>query len=275
LSELSKQVTDARAKTETLRAQVEQIDRLHRSGVAVDSTSEVLQSSVIAKLREQESTLVQRAAELQSELGPRHPAIAAVGTQLTKVRQLIGTELQRIVMSVNALMALYEFATRTLTFPYRFDGEVFPFDLRSSALQGHPLTNAMVTTCYLLALMSGAKTVPGPLKAALILLQFAALVTFGSRAATVVTLALSTIYCLIIAHRKLPMQAPQIRKRWYRALLLKCRPIIVRSRCRKLTRQRKPRPCIDPASQTKHRPFSRCSIVENPCAAQSNGHESL
>src|SRR5205823_2362196 len=46
------------------------------------------------------------------------------------------------IMTANAMLALFEFATKTLVFPYRFDGELFVNDLRSNALQGHPLSNA-------------------------------------------------------------------------------------------------------------------------------------
>ncbi|MBZ9854141.1 VpsF family polysaccharide biosynthesis protein [Mesorhizobium sp. CA13] len=99
------------------------------------------------------------------------------------------------VMSANALLALFEFATKTLVFPYRLDGEVFT-DLRSTALQGHPLANATITAVYVLALLSGSRSLSMPLRLALIGLQTAALVAFGGRSAMVTTLALGGIYLL-------------------------------------------------------------------------------
>lgn len=107
--------------------------------------------------------------------------------------------LQRIVhsvMTVNALMALFEFTSKILIFPYRFDGEVFATDTRSSALQGHPLANASLTACYVLALLSGAKNIPPGVKLLLLSLQCAALVTFGGRSAMVITILLGGIYIL-------------------------------------------------------------------------------
>ncbi len=98
------------------------------------------------------------------------------------------------VMTVNALLALFEFATKILVFPYRFDGETFPTDLRSSALQGHPLANATLTACYVLALMSGSRQLSAPLRLGLILLQLAALVAFGGRTAIVIVVALGLCY---------------------------------------------------------------------------------
>ncbi|QXX76291.1 VpsF family polysaccharide biosynthesis protein [Methylovirgula sp. HY1] len=105
------------------------------------------------------------------------------------------------LMTVNALLALEEFATKTLLFPYRFDGVALVNDMRSTALQGHPLENAFVTSCYLMALLSGARSLPTSLRLSLICLQGAALVTFGGRSAFVVTLFLGGIYGLRVLFR--------------------------------------------------------------------------
>ncbi len=101
-----------------------------------------------------------------------------------------------VVMTVNAAMALFEFATRHLIFPYRLDGVAHLEDTRSTALQGHPLINAALTAVYVLSLMAGAKSLPGWLRAGLIALQCAALVVFGGRTAIVVTLALTPLFVL-------------------------------------------------------------------------------
>lgn len=100
------------------------------------------------------------------------------------------------VMTANALLALFEFATKTLVFPYRLDGEVFTNDLRSTALQGHPLSNATITAIYVLALLSGSRSLSMPMRLGLIGLQCAALVVFGGRSAMVTTIALGGIYLL-------------------------------------------------------------------------------
>jgi len=101
------------------------------------------------------------------------------------------------IMTVNALLALFEFATKTLIFPYRLDGEAFMTDLRSTALQGHPLSNATVTSIYVLALLSGSKSLSMPLRLGMIGLQCAALVAFGGRSAMVLTIVLGGCYLLI------------------------------------------------------------------------------
>jgi hypothetical protein len=71
---------------------------------------------------------------------------------------------------------------------------VFPFDVRSTALQGHPLVNAAITAWYALALLTGGQGLAKPVRYMLIPLQLAALITFGGRAATVVTFALAAIF---------------------------------------------------------------------------------
>jgi uncharacterized protein involved in exopolysaccharide biosynthesis/Mrp family chromosome partitioning ATPase len=102
LTDVNNQLAAAQTKTALLRAQIEQIDRARRGGAAPDATAEVMQSGVIAKLREQEASLVQQQAEIQSRLGPRHPAYLAINAQLSHVRQLIGAELSRIASSAQA-----------------------------------------------------------------------------------------------------------------------------------------------------------------------------
>ncbi|TPM28212.1 VpsF family polysaccharide biosynthesis protein [Mesorhizobium sp. B2-3-4] len=101
------------------------------------------------------------------------------------------------VMTANALLALFEFATKTLVFPYRLDGVLFANDTRSTALQGHPLSNATVTAIYVLALLSGSRTLSTPMRLGLVGLQFCALVAFGGRSAMVLTIILGGAYMLI------------------------------------------------------------------------------
>ena len=84
-----------------------------------------------------------------------------------------------VIMTVNASIATVEFIIHTRFFPYRFNGAVFPTDTRSTALLGHPLANAAITACYVLALLNGNRVLTWTLKLPLILLQSAALVAFG------------------------------------------------------------------------------------------------
>lgn len=105
------------------------------------------------------------------------------------------------VMVANAVMALVEFGTKHLFFPYVFDGEEVPNDTRSTALQGHPLINATLTAVYVLALLSGGGRMGSSPRIAMVLLQAMALVAFGGRSALVVCTALSVLTGLAAAVR--------------------------------------------------------------------------
>jgi hypothetical protein len=99
-------------------------------------------------------------------------------------------------LAANALLGLLEFATSTLYFPYRLDGVAHLEDPRSTSLQGHPLLNAALTGVYVIALMAGGQGLPGFLRAAMVMLQFAALAVFGGRTAIVVSLAMAPLFAL-------------------------------------------------------------------------------
>jgi hypothetical protein len=107
------------------------------------------------------------------------------------------------LMTANALMALAEFVLRTRFLPYRLDGDAFEWDTRSTALHGHPLANAIITAWYIMALLNGCRVLPQAARAPLIFLQFAALVTFGGRSATVVSVVLAGLYLAGGIHRTL------------------------------------------------------------------------
>jgi len=110
--------------------------------------------------------------------------------------------LLHVVMTANALLGLAEFATKILVFPYRFDGVVFETDTRSSALHGHPLANAMVTACYVMALLAGGRLAP-MVRVGLVGLQLAALVAFGGRTALVLALVLGAGYATVSGFARL------------------------------------------------------------------------
>jgi hypothetical protein len=134
------------------------------------------------------------AGAIDTYLGPGLLAML-LGWAREKELRKVETTLH-VLMAINASMALIEFATDTRFFPYRFDGELFPTDARSTALQGHPLTNAIVTACYVLALFNGGRSLPSQFKIPMIGLQLAALVAFGGRSEFVVTLLLGSIYLI-------------------------------------------------------------------------------
>ena len=102
LADVNRQLTEAQNRTALLKARLDQINRQGARGVPADAIPEVMQSRVISELRAQEGTLVQREANLESQLGPRHPALTAVRDQLRDVRRLIDAQLHRIAKAAQA-----------------------------------------------------------------------------------------------------------------------------------------------------------------------------
>lgn len=133
--------------------------------------------------------------------------------------------LLHVMMTLNALLAIAEFLTKTQLFPYRFDGVLLVGDTRSSALQGHPLVNAFVTACYVQALLTGGRSLPNWLKLGLIGLQCAALVTFGGRSAIVVTALLGVLYVGLCTLRTLRRGRVSLRAAAVSILLLALLPV--------------------------------------------------
>ena len=109
---------------------------------------------------------------------------------------------------VNDLTALYEYTTSSRVFfvippdvtghPEAVGSETFDWkghlawDWRSSAMFGHPLDNALMTGCMIMVLQArAAGWIPVLMRAGLILLSFAAMVTFGGRVALALVIAMS------------------------------------------------------------------------------------
>ncbi|MFD0935083.1 VpsF family polysaccharide biosynthesis protein, partial [Methylobacterium trifolii] len=114
------------------------------------------------------------------------------------------------VMLANAVLGLVEFGSGHRFFPFRFDGSAFETDTRSAALQGHPLANATMTACYVLSLLVGGGRLSPALRAGMVALQLVALITFGGRSATVVTLVFGSGYAFaalnrVLRHGRIPM----------------------------------------------------------------------
>ncbi len=123
---------------------------------------------------------------------------------------------------VNDLTALYEYATGSRVFfvippdvtgsPEQIGAKVFDWkaqmawDWRSTAMLGHPLENALLTGTLVMILQSrAAGWIPAWLRAGLLLLDLAAMVPFGGRAALALVIAMSAVLWIIRGVRALLM----------------------------------------------------------------------
>jgi polysaccharide biosynthesis transport protein len=96
LTDLNARLVAARARTADAQARLQGIRDARGRAVGSGAMPEAVQSAVIDRLRGQFAELAAKEADLRTNLGERHPFIAAVRTQMQDVRRLIDAELNRI-----------------------------------------------------------------------------------------------------------------------------------------------------------------------------------
>ncbi len=99
IGELNSQLTAAKAQRSETEARVRQLKRLIESGGNLDTASEVISSPSVQRLRERQSTLKARAAELATTYLPNHPQVQAVAAQAADVETQIRAEAAKILAS--------------------------------------------------------------------------------------------------------------------------------------------------------------------------------
>ena len=101
ISEITTQLILARTKTAEAGARLRQIRTLVTSERGVESAAEVLASPLINRLREQEAEVARRAAEMATELGPRHPEMINIKAELADLRVGIEAEVEKVVRGLD------------------------------------------------------------------------------------------------------------------------------------------------------------------------------
>jgi len=118
LSELNSQLITARAQRAEAEVRLRQMRDLVNSPAGAVSASEVLDSPLIQRLREQEVEIRRRLAELSSELGERHPKLVQLRAEAADLQAKIDTEVAKIVNGlqneVNVARAREESLQRSL-----------------------------------------------------------------------------------------------------------------------------------------------------------------
>jgi uncharacterized protein involved in exopolysaccharide biosynthesis/Mrp family chromosome partitioning ATPase len=114
LTELSSQVSAARAQKADTEARARQIREALRSGQSLDS-SDVANSELIRRLSEQRVTLRAQLAEQSSTLLSQHPRIKEMRAQITDLDQQIRTEGDRLVRSLESEAKVAGARLETLT----------------------------------------------------------------------------------------------------------------------------------------------------------------
>jgi uncharacterized protein involved in exopolysaccharide biosynthesis/Mrp family chromosome partitioning ATPase len=99
LSASNQRLAAARALTLDAQAKYDQIAASRKASTDAGAIPEALQSPTIANLRSQYAETKKRQAELQSELGPRHPALRQMEKQVEDLRRSIGEETDRFLQA--------------------------------------------------------------------------------------------------------------------------------------------------------------------------------
>lgn len=120
-----------------------------------------------------------------------------------RVPEQRGVRLARLIHGlfvINAVLGIAEFVFQFRLTPYVIEGVAYEQEWRSSALFGHPLSNALMTGCYVLALsLGGGKDLSPPFRFLAFSISTLSMAAFGGRAAT----ALLILALLILGLRHL------------------------------------------------------------------------
>lgn len=114
LSELNTRIVIARTDLAQKQARLDQVRQLLRSRGSMETSSEVLQSSLIQRLREQETALLREMSEAIKTYGERHPRMVAYRADLTELRSKIGGEIEKIAASISNDVDVSAAGLRTL-----------------------------------------------------------------------------------------------------------------------------------------------------------------
>lgn len=116
LSSSNQRLAAARALTLDAQAKFDQIEASRKAASDPGAIPEVLQSQTIANLRAQYAEARKKQAELQSELGPRHPALRQAEQQVQDLRRTINEEIGRFAQAAkNDLIRAREFEAKLNT----------------------------------------------------------------------------------------------------------------------------------------------------------------
>jgi polysaccharide biosynthesis transport protein len=100
IAELNTQITLAEAASSEASARASEIKSLLSSKGSVDASSDVLSSSVIQNLREQQATTSRKMSELSATYLPNHPKMIAVKQELQSINGQIRREALKVVESL-------------------------------------------------------------------------------------------------------------------------------------------------------------------------------
>ena len=116
LTEVTTQLTMARAAKAEKQAQLSQIQRLlAKDGVGLESASATLQSPLIGTLRTQETEVLRKLSELRTVYGDKHPRIINANAELRDLREKITLEIRKIAAATANDLAVADAREKSLS----------------------------------------------------------------------------------------------------------------------------------------------------------------
>lgn len=102
LSDLNKQLAEARARTAAAKARLDQIEAVQQSKTDIGAFPDAVASPTITALRSQYAEIMRREAEQTTSLGDRHPAVIEIQAQAERLKRMIDDEVNRIALAIRA-----------------------------------------------------------------------------------------------------------------------------------------------------------------------------
>ena len=115
LGDIGGQLTAARAQKADLDVKLRQLRRLLESGAALDQATDVLAAPAFQRLRERQSALRSRIAELGTVYLPGHPQIQALQAQIADAEAQMRTEARKVVGTLENDLKIAEGRIRELS----------------------------------------------------------------------------------------------------------------------------------------------------------------
>lgn len=115
LAQLNTRLIDARTDLARVQARYSQLsDISDPENADYAGLAEVLDSSLIQRLREQQSEVLRRRAELSTRYGPRHPRMINVEAEISDIEENIRLEIRKVVNGIQSEVSVAEARVRAL-----------------------------------------------------------------------------------------------------------------------------------------------------------------
>lgn len=113
-AKLNIDLVTARTRRSEAEARYQQVQDLLKQGGGIDTAAAVLDSPLIQRLREQESTVLRKLAELKTQVREAHPSMELVRNELKDLQSNIAAEVNKIVVNLGNELQIAKVRARGL-----------------------------------------------------------------------------------------------------------------------------------------------------------------